>query len=155
MILTVTLTLTLTLTLTEVETVEAPDVARHATTVLYDEHGARGGARGRVLTGATPPTHDRYNERGDELEVRRVIHWGHATAWIFILCYGEPRNGTFSPEHLFGVGDTVHVRLPTRPSPASVLRYSSVPCSVSLLEPPASPPASPPPNVTLPSDEAA
>ena len=85
----------------EVERVEG-DVSRHATTVLY-------------------------NDRGDELEVKRVLHWGHANVWTFFYCYDATR----APSSIFAVGDTIHVRYPTQSSPRSVLARSSTPCNVS------------------------
>ena len=99
-----------------VQTVEeGGNVARHAATVLFNER------------------------TGQEVEVMRVINWGHATVWLFILCY----NSSLAPSSYFTVGDTINVRKPTRTAPSSVLPGSASPCDVSLLKPPAAPPAPP------------
>ena len=67
-----------------------------------------------------------YNDRGDEIEVVRVLHWGHARQLTFFLCYDAAR----APSTIFNVGDTIGVRSLSRTSPRSVLPGSSTPCSV-------------------------
>jgi len=109
---------------TKVEDVEG-DVSRHSTTILY-------------------------NARGDELEVKRVLHWGHASQWVFILCYDAAR----APSTIFSVGDTIYVKKLSRTSPNSVLPGSDQPCTVSKLMPPQAPPTPPPTPPLSPSSPA-
>jgi len=97
-----------------VETVEG-DTSKHSKTVLYNER------------------------TGEELEVQRVLHWGHAGAWTYFKC----DDAASAPSTIFGVGDTIRVRNPTRGSPQSVMPASGLACSVSLLRPPSMPPRPP------------
>ena len=32
-----------------------------------------------------------YNDRGDELEVKRIIHWNIGQRFIYVLCYDSSR----------------------------------------------------------------
>ena len=74
-----------------------------------------------------------YSDRGDEVEVVRVLHWGHAKRWLFILCHDAAR----CPSAIVGIGDTLHVRHVTRPSPSTVLSGTEAACDIGILQPPA------------------
>ena len=79
-----------------------------------------------------------YNGRGGEIEVKRLIQWKHNNVNVFVLCHDAAR----APSTIFNVGDTMYTRLPSRPSPASVLPLTTEPCDVTMLQPPSAPPPS-------------
>lgn len=83
-----------------------------------------------------------HNSRGDEVEVARIIHWGHAGTTVYFLCF----NDVDTPSSIFRVGDTILAKLASNPtSPRSVMPYSTTACDVGLVRPPALPPPPPPP----------
>ena len=94
----------------QVEKVDEEGGSRHAATVLY-------------------------NDRGDELQVTRVIHWGQAREWAWFLCDCDP-DGTArnsdepcnkAPQSIFGVGDTIYVRYVDRAAVAAGTPQSIIP----------------------------
>ena len=65
-----------------------------------------------------------HNGNGVEVALKRVLHWGHARQWLFLLYYTPPGvepNATINKD--FAAGDVLYARQPSRPSgsPASVI----------------------------------
>jgi len=77
-----------------------------------------------------------YNGRGGEVQVDRVLHWGHNSVWVFFKC----TDASNTPSNIFNVGDTMHVRRTSRTAPHSVLPGTTTPCDVRRTTAPSSPP---------------
>lgn len=82
-----------------------------------------------------------YNSRGDEMQLERIIHWGHAGTWVFVKHTAAGTAAGASLNSIFRPGDTIMVRNVARSTPNSVLPMSSVACDVvRLMSPPSAPP---------------
>jgi len=82
-----------------------------------------------------------YNDRGDEMQLARIIHWGHAGTLVFALHTTASTAADASLNSIFRPGDTIMVKKVTRTAPNSVLAMTTVPCDVHLFSPPSAPPS--------------
>ena len=47
-----------------------------------------------------------YNSRGDEMELSRIIHWGHAGTWVYVKHTDANTAADASMNSIFRAGDT-------------------------------------------------